>query len=88
MTFSDWSWLGPVLAEDFTLFQLLKIANSDFRPAIFASVEDGSTDHLLKSVFLIFWGKFIIIIHPEPSLLFALLYRLCELQILPFIFIV
>ena len=46
MTFRELSWLGPVLAEDFTLFQLLEVANSYFRSAGFIPVGDDSAGHI------------------------------------------
>ena len=52
MTIWEPSWLGPVLAEDFTLFQVLKVANSYFRHTDFALVSVCAAGHMLE-VFII-----------------------------------
>ena len=52
MTDLELSWFGPVLAEDFTFFQVLKVANSYFRPAGFTPVGDDSAGHMLEVIII------------------------------------
>ena len=52
MTIWEPSWLGPVLAEDFALFQVLEVANPNLCPAIFAPVGDDPASHMLEIIII------------------------------------
>ena len=52
MTFGEPSWLGPVLAEDFALFQVLMVTNSYFCHTDFAPLSHSTAGHMLE-VFII-----------------------------------
>ena len=52
MTLSNTPWLGPVLSEYFTLFQLFQIANPYFRHADFTPVGHNSTGHKLEAIII------------------------------------
>ena len=52
MTDLELSWFGPVLAEDFTFFQVLKVANSYFRPAGFTPVGHDTAGHMLEVIII------------------------------------
>lgn len=50
MTIWEPSWLGPVLAEDFALFQVLMVANSYFCHTHFVPVDYLAVGHMLEVI--------------------------------------
>ena len=52
MTILKPPWLGPVLTENFTLFQLFQVANPYLRHAGFTPVGNDSTGHMLEVIII------------------------------------
>ena len=52
MTLLKAPWLGPVLAENFTLFQLFQVANPNLRHADFTPVGHNPTGHMLEVIII------------------------------------
>lgn len=50
MTFWEPSWLGPVLAENFALFQGLDITNSNFYHTGFTPTDRYAAGHMLEVI--------------------------------------
>ena len=50
MTIRELSWLGPVLAENFALFQGLDIANSNFCHTGFTPTGRYAAGHMLEVI--------------------------------------
>ena len=52
MTIGEPSWFGPVLAENFTLFQLFRVANPNFHHTGFTPVGHTHAGHMLEVIII------------------------------------
>ena len=52
MTILKPPWLGPVLSENFTFFQLFQIANPNLRHAGFTPVADNPAGRMLEVIII------------------------------------